>query len=229
MIAGYTPGRTATISTTVYPALADRQRRRCSPVGAGERRHLRRVSAGGESAGGPPEADREGRRTVMALSVDIRKQLGDFHLEVQFDAGDETLALLGASGCGKSVTLKCVAGILTAGRGADHAGWRDPLRQRRQDRPAAPAAARGVSVPGLRPVSQHDGAAEHRRRCEGPGPPAGDGGGADPPVPAGGRGRPEAPAALRRPEAAGGPGPDPGIGAEGRSAGRALLPPWTAI
>lgn len=39
----------------------------------------------------------------MALSVDIRKALGNFHLAVQFDAGDETLALLGASGCGKSV------------------------------------------------------------------------------------------------------------------------------
>ena len=49
----------------------------------------------------------------MALSVDIRKALGNFHLAVQFDAGDETLALLGASGCGKSVTLKCIAGILT--------------------------------------------------------------------------------------------------------------------
>ena len=53
----------------------------------------------------------------MALSVDIRKQLGDFRLEVQFDAGDETLALLGASGCGKSVTLKCIAGILKPDEG----------------------------------------------------------------------------------------------------------------
>ena len=53
----------------------------------------------------------------MALSVDIQKQLGDFRLEVRFEAGDETLALLGASGCGKSVTLKCVAGILTPDEG----------------------------------------------------------------------------------------------------------------
>ena len=53
----------------------------------------------------------------MALSVDIQKQLGDFRLEVRFETGDETLALLGASGCGKSVTLKCIAGILTPDEG----------------------------------------------------------------------------------------------------------------
>ena len=53
----------------------------------------------------------------MALSVDIQKQMGDFHLAVQFEAENETLALLGASGCGKSVTLKCVAGILTPDAG----------------------------------------------------------------------------------------------------------------
>jgi molybdate transport system ATP-binding protein len=53
----------------------------------------------------------------MALSVDIRKRLGDFHLDVQFEAENEPLALLGASGCGKSVTLKCVAGILTPDEG----------------------------------------------------------------------------------------------------------------
>ena len=53
----------------------------------------------------------------MGLSVEIRKKLGDFQLEVQFEAEAETLALLGASGCGKSVTLRCVAGILTPDEG----------------------------------------------------------------------------------------------------------------
>ena len=32
----------------------------------------------------------------MTLHVDIRKKLGDFHLEAAFDAGAEPLALLGA-------------------------------------------------------------------------------------------------------------------------------------
>lgn len=52
-----------------------------------------------------------------ALSVDIQKNLGKFRLQVQFEAGDERLALLGASGCGKSVTLRCVAGILRPDEG----------------------------------------------------------------------------------------------------------------
>ena len=54
----------------------------------------------------------------MALSVNIRKKLGSFQLEVQFEAEQGTpLALLGASGCGKSVTLRCIAGILKPDEG----------------------------------------------------------------------------------------------------------------
>ena len=53
----------------------------------------------------------------MALSVDIQKRLGRLRLQVRFEAGNERLALLGASGCGKSVTLRCVAGILRPDEG----------------------------------------------------------------------------------------------------------------
>ena len=53
----------------------------------------------------------------MSLQVDIEKQLGDFHLNVRFEADREAVALLGASGCGKSLTLRCIAGILTPDRG----------------------------------------------------------------------------------------------------------------
>ena len=47
----------------------------------------------------------------MSLTVKIKKQLGRFALDVDFEAGREVLALLGSSGCGKSMTLKCIAGI----------------------------------------------------------------------------------------------------------------------
>ncbi|PKM73950.1 MAG: ABC transporter [Firmicutes bacterium HGW-Firmicutes-16] len=53
----------------------------------------------------------------MALCVDIKKRLGDFHLNVKFEAENETLALLGSSGCGKSVTLRCISGIMTPDEG----------------------------------------------------------------------------------------------------------------
>ena len=47
----------------------------------------------------------------MSLHVDIRKRLGSFVLESAFEQDGGVLGLLGASGCGKSMTLKCIAGI----------------------------------------------------------------------------------------------------------------------
>ena len=48
---------------------------------------------------------------ALSLEVDIEKKLRGFHLCQQFSAGDETLGLLGASGCGKSLTMRSIAGI----------------------------------------------------------------------------------------------------------------------
>ena len=53
----------------------------------------------------------------MSLFVDIEKNLGSFFLKTRFEAENETIALLGASGCGKSMTLKCIAGIEKPDRG----------------------------------------------------------------------------------------------------------------
>ena len=53
----------------------------------------------------------------MSISVDIEKSLGAFRLDVHFSGGNEVIALLGASGCGKSMTLKCIAGIEKPDRG----------------------------------------------------------------------------------------------------------------
>lgn len=54
----------------------------------------------------------------MALTVQIQKRYGSFLLDVDFTVENrQVLALLGASGCGKSATLKCVAGTEKPDRG----------------------------------------------------------------------------------------------------------------
>lgn len=47
----------------------------------------------------------------MSLIVDIHKKMGGFSLDVGFETDDGVLGLLGASGSGKSMTLKCIAGV----------------------------------------------------------------------------------------------------------------------
>ena len=55
----------------------------------------------------------------MSLQVEIEKKLNDKVLSVSFDTeGKQGITgILGASGCGKSMTLKCIAGIETPDRG----------------------------------------------------------------------------------------------------------------
>ncbi|MEG0598344.1 MAG: ATP-binding cassette domain-containing protein, partial [Oscillospiraceae bacterium] len=54
----------------------------------------------------------------MALVARFSKRLENFTLNVSFTAENAaTLGLLGASGSGKSMTLKCIAGIETPDKG----------------------------------------------------------------------------------------------------------------
>ena len=48
----------------------------------------------------------------MSLEVRIEKRLGNVLLKTEFVSEGEPTALLGASGCGKSLTLRCIAGIV---------------------------------------------------------------------------------------------------------------------
>lgn len=47
----------------------------------------------------------------MTIQIDVKKNFGDFSLDLHLQAGNEVMGLLGASGSGKSMTLKCIAGV----------------------------------------------------------------------------------------------------------------------
>ncbi len=51
------------------------------------------------------------------LFIDIQKQLSGFLLDVSFSANQKPLGLLGGSGAGKSMILRCVAGLENPTRG----------------------------------------------------------------------------------------------------------------
>ena len=53
----------------------------------------------------------------MSLLVDIEKDYGGFHLCSRFETNGGITGLLGASGCGKSQTLRCIAGVQTPDQG----------------------------------------------------------------------------------------------------------------
>lgn len=53
----------------------------------------------------------------VKLFVEIQKKYPAFELNVSFTSGNEALGVLGASGSGKSMTLRCIAGLETPDKG----------------------------------------------------------------------------------------------------------------
>ena len=76
-------------------------------MGAGKYGDFSRDPAGSEYAG----AQEWKGRCSMSLSVHIKKKLESFTLRIDLEHESGIMGLLGASGSGKSMTLKCIAGI----------------------------------------------------------------------------------------------------------------------
>ena len=53
----------------------------------------------------------------MSLEVKIKKKLKEFILESELNVETGCTGLMGPSGSGKSITLKCIAGVETADSG----------------------------------------------------------------------------------------------------------------
>ena len=53
----------------------------------------------------------------MPITIDIQKQLQGLNLQIKWSSSARRIAILGASGAGKSMTLKMIAGIETPDRG----------------------------------------------------------------------------------------------------------------
>ena len=53
----------------------------------------------------------------MAIELDIQKNFKGFSLNVKLKGQDGTMGILGASGSGKSMTLRSIAGIETPDSG----------------------------------------------------------------------------------------------------------------
>ena len=53
----------------------------------------------------------------MSLEINIEKDLGTFKLKTSFNNSSGSLGFLGESGSGKSMCLKCIAGLETPDKG----------------------------------------------------------------------------------------------------------------
>ena len=54
----------------------------------------------------------------MGIELKIKKKYADFSLDVEIKSESKRIGILGASGCGKTLTLKAIAGLIRPDEGS---------------------------------------------------------------------------------------------------------------
>ncbi|MEG4534461.1 molybdate ABC transporter permease subunit [Microcoleus sp. D2_18a_D3] len=140
MLAGNIPGQTQTIPMAIYFAVeagdmrqaaiwvliilslslsvltavnfwTDLQRRSIKPNSS------QRLQSNIPQVASSSTTNSQKQQPKSGLCLSIFKPLSSFALDVGFDIGPEVLGILGASGSGKSMTLRCIAGLETPSSG----------------------------------------------------------------------------------------------------------------
>ncbi|MFN6468411.1 MAG: molybdate ABC transporter permease subunit [Nostoc sp. SerVER01] len=133
MVAGNIPGQTQTIPMAIYFAveagamdeawfwaIAIMVISLSGIIGVNfwqEFRENKRAGGREQGAGGEIFYRLDSSFESRGLFVEIEKILPSFHLKVAFSSNEQPLGLLGGSGAGKSMILRCLAGIETPTRG----------------------------------------------------------------------------------------------------------------
>ena len=96
------------------------------------------------------------------VELEIKKQYGKFRLDVAFKSEKKRIGILGASGCGKSLTLKSIAGIERPEKGRIVIDGVTLFDAGKKDFSEATKKESRLSFSELCVVSEHDRGAEYR-------------------------------------------------------------------
>ena len=165
MLAGNIPGKTATIPIAIYFAVEADDIQRAWPGARWTWRFRWRCSA--DSITGRARkvcGATAGRGADVALEVQIEKKLRGFHAGCCVQRGEAPLSILGPSGAGKTMLLRCIAGLERPDRGRIALNERVLFDTERQDCNSRARTARRNAVSALRAFSASHGGGKHRVR-----------------------------------------------------------------